>query len=466
MTETALTVVVPAPYAPSSAKIYGTSNSSVAIGDTGTREFVMNEFGLGFQVTMRLRATALGDPDLWIEGEVLSFDVNTRTLIIDADFSSGLGTYSSWNINIAGQPGGPGPAGPAGPAGNAGPSGPQGVVGPQGPVGPVGPQGPQGAIGSTGPQGPAGASGSGTGDVLGPATAVDNEVVRWNGTTGDLLQGSALTITDEGRLTSAAIPTYDLASGGIAAGFIMPLSAASHVVPTGLQLTGFRFTQLTGGPLSFTIAANARVAAFQSWVGSSPTSHNLSQLFGAVMQGENQGPGSVVASHNIVSSVSGATGYITAVTGSVLPAAVSSGASCFQATLSSNIVVHDKTIGYDILSYGDRFQIGYGTWLQPVPVGYAFFSAWMAATSGPTARAFNVRGPTGGELAYWDKDGAVICPTIRTIAVTVAGLPAAGLIGRRAFVADATAATFNTVVAGGGANKVPVFDDGVSWRIG
>jgi hypothetical protein len=57
---------------------------------------------------------------------------------------------------------------------------------------------------------------------------------------------------------------------------------------------------------------------------------------------------------------------------------------------------------------------------------------------------------------------------LKLSAVTVAALPAAGTIGAggRAFVSDATATTFASVVAGGGANAVPVYSDGTSWRIG
>lgn len=51
-------------------------------------------------------------------------------------------------------------------------------------------------------------------------------------------------------------------------------------------------------------------------------------------------------------------------------------------------------------------------------------------------------------------------------AKTVSTLPAAGNAGARDFVTDATSTTFASVVAGGGANKVPVFDDGSNWRIG
>ena len=57
---------------------------------------------------------------------------------------------------------------------------------------------------------------------------------------------------------------------------------------------------------------------------------------------------------------------------------------------------------------------------------------------------------------------------VRTHSVTVATLPAAATAGAgtRAFVTDATATTFAEIVAGGGANAVPVYSDGTNWRIG
>jgi hypothetical protein len=61
--------------------------------------------------------------------------------------------------------------------------------------------------------------------------------------------------------------------------------------------------------------------------------------------------------------------------------------------------------------------------------------------------------------------------TVKTQAQTVAALPnsvTAGA-GTRAFVSDssvAASANFGAIVAGGGANKVPVFSDGANWRIG
>jgi len=56
--------------------------------------------------------------------------------------------------------------------------------------------------------------------------------------------------------------------------------------------------------------------------------------------------------------------------------------------------------------------------------------------------------------------------TVKTTPTTVALLPVVGTAGRRAFVTDANATTFASVVAGGGANGVPVYDDGTNWRIG
>ena len=52
--------------------------------------------------------------------------------------------------------------------------------------------------------------------------------------------------------------------------------------------------------------------------------------------------------------------------------------------------------------------------------------------------------------------------------LTVATLPAAATAGAgaRAFVSDANATTFASIVAAGGANNVPVYSDGTNWRIG
>jgi hypothetical protein len=61
--------------------------------------------------------------------------------------------------------------------------------------------------------------------------------------------------------------------------------------------------------------------------------------------------------------------------------------------------------------------------------------------------------------------------TINTISFTVytvVTLPSAVTLGAgtRAFVSDANATTFASIVAGGGSDTVPVYSDGTDWRIG
>lgn len=63
---------------------------------------------------------------------------------------------------------------------------------------------------------------------------------------------------------------------------------------------------------------------------------------------------------------------------------------------------------------------------------------------------------------------ATFAGAVKTLSTVVASLPSASTsgAGARAFVTDATATTFHSTVAGGGANKVSVVSDGTNWLIG
>lgn len=80
----------------------------------------------------------------------------------------------------------------------------------------------------------------------------------------------------------------------------------------------------------------------------------------------------------------------------------------------------------------------------------------------------NARGFTFGDSfgIVWAFDSATNTLMATPKTYTVATLPAATTVGNRAFVTDATSTTFNSIVAGGSTNKVPVFADGTNWRIG
>ena len=64
--------------------------------------------------------------------------------------------------------------------------------------------------------------------------------------------------------------------------------------------------------------------------------------------------------------------------------------------------------------------------------------------------------------------GNTVGSYVKTTPVTVTNLPSASSVGAgsRAFVTDANATTFASIVAGSGSNGVPVYSDGTNWRIG
>jgi len=78
---------------------------------------------------------------------------------------------------------------------------------------------------------------------------------------------------------------------------------------------------------------------------------------------------------------------------------------------------------------------------------------------------------------YWDNLSTAIEEVIADVSAlstsfsliststTVSLLPASPAVKRR-IVTDADSTTFNSIVAGGGSNIVPVFFDGTDWRIG
>lgn len=168
----------------------------------------------------------------------------------------------AWEIVPAGQPGPQGPTGatgaqgPAGATGPQGPQGPVGATGAQGNTGSTGPQGPVGNTGATGatgatgpagptgpqgPEGPPGPSGPGTGDVIGPSSAVANNLAAYDGASGKLLKDSGI------ALSNVALKNVDNAF------------SAAQTINGNLNVTG------TGGNVALRDAGNTFTAdnAFQ-----------------------------------------------------------------------------------------------------------------------------------------------------------------------------------------------------------
>jgi hypothetical protein len=129
-----------------------------------------------------------------------------------------------------------------------------------------------GVPGPQGPIGPTGASGAGTGDVLSSGGGyVNNAIVRYDGTTGTIIQNSSATISDAGLLTATnfsgagslitALNATELTSGTVPdARFPATLPAVSGVnltalpatlpAASGVNLTALNASQLTSGTVS------------------------------------------------------------------------------------------------------------------------------------------------------------------------------------------------------------------------
>jgi hypothetical protein len=138
-----------------------------------------------------------------------------------------------------------------------------------------------GVPGPTGPQGPAGATGAGTGDVVSAGGSyVDNRIVRYDGTTGTIIQVSSASISDAGLLTAISfsgvgtllteLNATELTSGTI------PNSRFPATLPasSGTNLTALNATQLTSG----TVPDDRFPATLPASSGTNLTDLNATQL--------------------------------------------------------------------------------------------------------------------------------------------------------------------------------------------
>ena len=98
--------------------------------------------------------------------------------------------------------------------------------------------------------------------------------------------------------------------------------------------------------------------------------------------------------------------------------------------------------------------------------GSGFATSWRFSSSALLAGAdntYDIGAAADNRPRYIRAASALVSPS-----TVVGSLPAAATAGAgaRSFVTDASATTFLSTVAGGGANKVPVVSDGTNWLIG
>ncbi len=130
-----------------------TSVTSNAISPAGTPLTFTVATGLAY--TPGQSVVIVNDATHYMDADVTAYNSLTGQLDVSVTFFLGVGTFSSWTINLDGAVGQKGATGPTGPTGI-------GVTGPTGPTGAAstvpGPTGPTGSQGATGPTGSGGGS--------------------------------------------------------------------------------------------------------------------------------------------------------------------------------------------------------------------------------------------------------------------------------------------------------------------
>jgi hypothetical protein len=168
--------------------------------------------------------TAVTDGNILYVGDVTTSAITDSTVAGRAMLTAATAAAQRTLLNVAdGADGATGATGPAGADGADGAAGADGADGATGAAGADGATGAAGADGATGPTGegvPAGGTtgqvlakinatdyntqwvtgGGGSGDVVGPASATDNAVARFDTTTGKLIQNGPVFISDAGQI--------------------------------------------------------------------------------------------------------------------------------------------------------------------------------------------------------------------------------------------------------------------------
>jgi len=191
------------------------------------------------------------------------------------------------------------------------------------------------------PGGTGGGGGGGGGDVVGPASSTDNAIVRYDSTTGKLLQNSAVTIDDSGNIVTAGSITSG--SGGGAAGYFefgqgtAPTAGTTSVkLYGGSAITSYIMRVPSAAGTGFILGTNTAGDVVQTFVGFTGTG-NVVRTTGAQTAGrcvEIDASGNHVAA----SSACGGTGFNRQMTLVVVDPSSTGTKSCSVVEVAGTIV--------------------------------------------------------------------------------------------------------------------------------
>lgn len=149
-------------------------------------------------------------------------------------------------------------------------------------------------------------------------------------------------------------------------------------------------------------------------------------------------------------------------------------ASAPTALLLGSTIGAFGAFGYGATGYTTTSRAGISftpaeNWTDTAQGAFIAFSTTAVGAATPNTEKMRLSSTGGLALGIITDPGAgnlLVSGTVKTGVYTVATLPTAGIIGRRAMVSDALALAFGGVVVGGGANACPVYDSGVAWGMG
>jgi hypothetical protein len=217
-----------------------TSTSTENIISSGSFFFTINPFLTAYVVGSRIRMAV--DQNRWMEGTIYSYNQFTGAVGLLVDNSAGSGTFSNWNITIAGD---------RGVQGNQGSQGYQGVQGPQGAQGNQGASGAQAPLFTTTTNGLVQAAGSAVNyRFLQPNNTWDSQVdyikqLKNIGVSGQAMIApyASMLSNPNGQVVSGAAGYRELVG---AAGSAVLFNTSNGVIPT----TGMYASEIHNGDIT------------------------------------------------------------------------------------------------------------------------------------------------------------------------------------------------------------------------
>lgn len=238
-----------------------TSVTSNAISIIGTPLTFTVDLNLAYTVGQDI--IVVNDATHYMDGTVTSYNPANGSLVVTVDYALGVGTFTSWIINLdgaVGQKGTTGTTGVTGPTGAAstvtGPTGPTGSQGAQGTAGAQGIQGTQGTAGTNGITGPTGSQGTagavgttGVTGLTGVTGPTGSPTPRVASTTSSATPIVNVGTTDQFELTAqAAAAAFILPTGSPVDGQKLMIQIIDNGTLQALSFSGGTGGYTAGGP--------------------------------------------------------------------------------------------------------------------------------------------------------------------------------------------------------------------------